>query len=506
LIAAIFQEAVLEEGQEANSADLAMIVSQVCHSWRLVALSSKRLWANINLSFPRTVKRYIHRSQPLPFHMRFHLKSAQGYSSDSVKLLSGALVHVFESSYRLSSIDLHMPNLGAFFSDHFGPLLMQMKPHFPILESIKADFAAIMAYPGGGSGYRYARPFIYLLVVNGAPFLKHLYMKKCFFPEQGARIIPHMPLRTLHVMDRESQYNWHEFLQGISETLTEFHVDGSATRELCKRPVVLPKLERLLIIGKGRYIRDSLAGILCRNVVNLDIRLTLGVGFDGNPRKADNDFILFLIAWMAETKISSPGSNSFYVVNLHEDATVTLSNHDDSICAQLNCLFTASSFLTFIQSLPKAILERVFQLELSRVNNEELRSTESILDEQFFTAIGPFLPKVLFARVEEQAALALLHAWCQKGTTSVFPGIKELTLRELMLKGEKDHKCRTLVSALRRREEHINAEAPTHAWKLGKIFFGDGCSLKSSIRDEIGARYRVFFQGEEIPLGSSTRE
>jgi hypothetical protein len=74
----------------------------------------------------------------LLLHMHLHLMLAKKLSAHSAKLSSREFAYVLRSSERLPSISLHLLSLGAFFNEHFKPVLNKLSPHFQILVSLIA--------------------------------------------------------------------------------------------------------------------------------------------------------------------------------------------------------------------------------------------------------------------------------------------------------------------------------------------------------------------------------
>jgi hypothetical protein len=311
-------------------------LSQVCATWRLVAMDCKDLWRTIDLAYPRFAELCMNLSRPWSIHVFCRdPPRSPGNDPDSLEYLA-VFERIIQDSARIASLRFSRCTWERHDTNILHSLI-DLQPMF-----LRSQI--------GGLPWSYidlpvtevTEPLQDLRLIGGAVFSKELL---CSF-----RLV------TLKIY-RDSDYSvtqWRVFFKHHAPTLKHLEFRSWLTRRF-RPPIVLPFLDTLSVGNVRSYGAASLYAPRAKCITLIFWSPTLD---------HDSDHICYGFTRAIRQRFR--GKNSVqqpFHVRYNHNASITLSNPEAVIHVELPC--TISDFALIYCSLGPGIHETVTRLELN---------------------------------------------------------------------------------------------------------------------------------------------
>ncbi|KAJ6558149.1 hypothetical protein B0H19DRAFT_1150102 [Mycena capillaripes] len=238
----------------------AVVLSQVCHSWRFTALASPTLWTTVVLHTSRRRQRhlrpkaFLERSRGLPIcmHIRVHRRQQRH---------EGALVSHHAPRLHALILTSHDRELAMNSVGYFSQMPFRSLGFFHVLVPGQVDLHVIRK---PDSAVPFFTPYPTPPILHGPSYRDFLWFR------WNVQNVTKLILKGLGTPERPSMRHLWKMLHECSETLQHFDFEGWApTNDLGSSisPIVLPAL-RYLRLG---YIDDLSSLAACIHAPNLDI-------------------------------------------------------------------------------------------------------------------------------------------------------------------------------------------------------------------------------------------
>jgi hypothetical protein len=455
-------------------------LSHVCHTWRLLALASGRLWGDISITHPPLTTLFLSRSTRHPLRVNWSYKQEEVHNTmfsleDYLVAFNTTLHH----AERISSLQLCIPHDS--ISDHIKPIVESLKPRFTQLSNFYVDF----------SGDDDVEPIsVDWFFVSNAPELTHLELK--YGHVRPETVLAFSRLVSLDLPDMwhassELSRKWRDTLVSLSDTLEVVNITANLLLLPGSDAIKLGNLTDLVLRGSIVHMQDVLIGLQTPTIRRLILHLD--DYFEDNLVGAAlfhpwSGIINKQLSW------ENVKHQESWCLTFHSSEGICLRAPDYQVSMALRCEIDDSSPAAvsfFIQCLHEEIRHAIIELELN-VSQDPDDDDDVLWPMLPWAGLHEYIPNISSLKVNSAGFRSLVNI---QGYP-VCPKLAVLHFYDTNLSDEDLIEVTDLRDAIWTREAHSGCQSIT------EIRLSNECKLSRHVRNLFGSGVAVFLNDQEV--------